>query len=97
MPAACTATQKAAQQGIPGKPLPCPVAHCLHSFNHDGLTEHRQTPAASVSCSGMNDAAQLANAQHGLERTRVLNTKMSYMTQAQLSQLTAYRCVSAQL
>ncbi len=46
MPAACTATQKAVQQAIPGKPLPCPAAQCLHSFDHDSLTEPRQNFAA---------------------------------------------------
>ncbi len=40
---------------------------------------------ASVSCSGMSDAAQLANAHHGLERTCMPNTKMSHDTSTTFS------------
>lgn len=46
MPAARTATQKAVHQAVPGKPLPCLVAQCLHSFDRDSLTEPRQNFAA---------------------------------------------------
>ncbi len=44
---------------------------------------------ASISCSGMSDAAQLANAHHDLELTCMLNTKMSHDTSKAFSDAAA--------